>query len=96
VPASVVRGAAIREHLGVAVLGVLAGAALGLAAAQVALPQIPLYARPNPAVPVGHQPAWLAVAATTVACLLLLSLISIFVGRALAASATPDRLRDQR
>jgi hypothetical protein len=55
-----------------------------------------LYARANPAIPVGHQPAWLAVVVTTLACLLLLGAISVAVGRALAASATPDRLRDQR
>ena len=44
VPARTVRTASVREHLVVAVLGVLAGTALGLVAAQAALPDIPLFA----------------------------------------------------
>lgn len=96
VPAHAIRAAAVREHLVVAVLGVLAGALLGVAAAQAALPIIPLFATPSARLPLVLEPAWPAVAATVVGCLLLLCAVSVVVGRALAASATPDRLRESR
>jgi hypothetical protein len=96
VPARVIRSAAIREHVTVAALGTVAGVALGLAAAQGALPRLPLFARPGPRLPVTYEPAWLAVAIAGTTCLVLLLLVSVFVGRSLAASATPERLRQDR
>jgi predicted lysophospholipase L1 biosynthesis ABC-type transport system permease subunit len=96
VPAGTVRRASVREHLVVAVLGVLAGTALGLVAAQAALPDIPLFARPDRLMPLELEPAWTVVAATALGCLLLLGVVSVVVGRALAASAVPARLREGR
>jgi hypothetical protein len=69
---------------------------LGLAAAQGALPRLPLFARPGPRLPVTYEPAWSAVAIAGTTCLVLLLLVSVFVGRSLAASATPERLRQDR
>jgi len=96
VPAGVVRRASVREHLVVAVLGVLAGTTLGLVAAQAALPDIPLFARPDRLIPLALEPAWPVVAVTALSCLLVLGIVSVVVGRALAASAVPARLREGR
>jgi hypothetical protein len=96
VPARVVRAAAIREHVTVAALGTVAGVSLGLVAAQAALPRLPLFARAGPLLAVTHVPAWSAVGLAGATCLVLLVLVSVFVGRSLAASATPDRLRQDR
>jgi putative ABC transport system permease protein len=96
VPAGVVRAAAIREHVTVAALGTVAGIVLGLAAAQAALPRLPLFARPGPRLPVTYDPAWDAVGLAGAGCLVLLVVVSVFVGRSLAASATPERLRQDR
>jgi predicted lysophospholipase L1 biosynthesis ABC-type transport system permease subunit len=96
VPAATVRAAAVREHLVVAVLGVLAGAVLGVVAARAALPRIPLFATPSPRLPLVLDPVWPAVGATVLGCLVLLCAVSVVVGRALAASATPRLLREGR
>ena len=96
VPASTVRTASVREHLVVAVLGVLAGGVLGLAAAQAALPDVPLFAVAAVKLPVVLDPAWEAVALTIGACLVVLCAVSVVVGRALAAAAVPARLREGR
>jgi hypothetical protein len=92
----VVRAAAIREHVTVAALGTVAGVSLGLVAAQAALPRLPLFARAGPLLPVTHEPALSAVGLAGATCLVLLVLVSVFVGRSLAESATPDRLRQDR
>jgi putative ABC transport system permease protein len=96
VPARIIRAAAVREHVTVAVLGTLAGVSLGLAAAQAALPRVPLFAVAGPKLPVTHEPAWSAVGLVSASCLVLLVLVAVFVGRSLAATATPDRLRQDR
>jgi hypothetical protein len=96
VPARVVRAAAIRENVTVAALGTVAGVSLGLIAAQAALPRLPLFARPGPHLPVANEPAWSAVGLAGATCLVLLVLVSVFVGRSLAAAATPERLRPDR
>jgi putative ABC transport system permease protein len=96
VPARVVRAAAIRENVTVAVLGTVAGVLLGLAAAQAALPRLPLFARPGPRLPATYDPAWSAVGLAGGGALVLLVVVSVFVGRSLASSATPDRLRQDR
>jgi putative ABC transport system permease protein len=96
VPERVVRAAAVRENVTVAALGTVAGVSLGLIAAQAALPRLPLFARPGPHLPVTHEPAWVAVGVAGTTCLVLLVLVSMFVGRSLAASATPERLRQDR
>ena len=96
VPAAAVRAASVREHLVVAVLGVLAGAALGLVAAQAALPDVPLFATSATRLPPVLDPAWGPVLVTVVGCLVLLCAVSVVVGRALAASAVPARLREGR
>jgi hypothetical protein len=96
VPARVVRAAAIREQVTVATLGTVAGVSLGLIAAQAALPRLPLFARAGPRLPVTQEPAWSAVGLAGATCLVLLVLVSLFVGRSLAASATPERLRQDR
>lgn len=94
VPASTLRQASVREHLIVAVLSVLAGAGIGIVAAQMALPEIPLFAEPSTQLPLVLGPAWPAVLTTVVACLALLCLVSVAVGHRLAAAATPGRLRE--
>jgi hypothetical protein len=96
VPAGVVRRASVREHLVVAVLGVVAGTGLGLVAAQAALPQIPLFATRDRLMPLVLTPAWSSVLVTATGCLVLLGLVSVLVGRALARSALPTRLREGR
>jgi hypothetical protein len=96
VPAATVRSSAVREHLAVAVVGVLAGAVLGVLAARAALPLIPLFAAEPAHLPLVLHPVWPAVAATTAGCLVLLCVVSVLVGRSLAAAATPDRLREGR
>lgn len=96
VPSSTVRRASVREHLVVAVLGVVAGTVLGLVAAQAALPDIPLFATPDRRTPLVLDPAWAAVAVTAAGSLVLLCAVSVAVGRALAAAAVPARLRDGR
>jgi hypothetical protein len=96
VPARTVRQASVREHLVVAVVGVLAGTALGLVAAQAALPDIPLFATANKALPLDLSPAWTAVVLTTLGCLLVLCTVSVAVGRALARAAVPARLQEGR
>jgi hypothetical protein len=96
VPATTVTRASVREHLVVAILGVVAGSILGLLAAQAALPQIPLFATRNRFLPLVLDPAWTPVAVTIIGCLLLLGAVSVVVGRSLAASAVPDRLREAR
>jgi putative ABC transport system permease protein len=96
VPAGTVRRATVREHLVVAVLGVAAGSALGLVAAQAALPEIPLFATPNRLLPLELTPAWGVVAATVAGALVLLCAVSVGVGRALASAAVPARLREGR
>jgi putative ABC transport system permease protein len=96
VPARTVRSAAVREHLVVAVLGVLAGAALGVVSAQLALPQIPLFATTAVRLPLVLDPVWSAVLLTAAGCLVLLCAVSVVVGRLLADSATTARLRESR
>jgi hypothetical protein len=96
VPAATVRRAAIREHLVVTVLGVLSGAVLGLIAAQVALPEIPFFADEPGRATLSLDPAWPAVGITVAVTLAVLSLVSVIVGRGVAASATTDRLREAR
>ena len=96
VPASTVRSASIREHLVVAVLGVLAGSFLGLAAAQAALPDVPLFAVAAAKLPVVLDPAWGPVLVTIAGCLVVLCAVSVVVGRSLAAAAVPERLREGR
>ncbi|HET9944745.1 MAG TPA: hypothetical protein VFR56_03775, partial [Actinomycetes bacterium] len=61
-----------------------------------ALPHIPLFATKATRLPLLLDPVWSAVVATTAACLVLLCAVSVVVGRLLAASATPDRLRESR
>jgi putative ABC transport system permease protein len=94
VSATTVTRASVREHLVVAVLGVIAGSVLGLLAAQAALPQIPLFATRNRFLPLVLDPAWVPVTVTVVGCLVVLGAVSVVVGRALAAAAVPERLRD--
>jgi putative ABC transport system permease protein len=94
VPAGTVRSAAVREHLVVAALGVVVGAALGVVSAQVALPQIPLFATEATRLPLALDPVWPAVLVTAAGCLVLLCAVSVVVGRLLAASATTARLRE--
>ncbi|MDQ1614944.1 MAG: putative transport system permease protein [Actinomycetota bacterium] len=94
VPQAVIRRAAVREHLVVAVLGVVAGAVLGLVAAQVALPRLPLFADNAAKLSLVRDPAWFTVGVATTCCLALLTVISVFVGRSLAGAATPGQLRD--
>lgn len=96
VPVATIRKAAVREHLVVAVLGVLAGSALGLVAAQAALPHVPLFATAESTIPLDVRPSWAALLLTVAGCLALLATVSVVVGRALAASATVDRLRESR
>ena len=96
VPARTVRSAAVREHLVVAVLGVVVGAVLGVVSAQVALPQIPLFATKAGRLPLVLDPVWPAVLLTAAGCLVVLCAVSVVVGRLLAASATTARLREGR
>lgn len=103
VPYATVRGASVREHLAVAALGAVAGSALGLLAAQAALPDVPVFADAMSSgavssgamslLPADLGPAWWPVVATAIGCLALLVLVCVLVGRALARSALPQRLR---
>lgn len=94
VPLRVVRSAAVREHVTVALLGTVSGVLLGLVAAQAALPRVPLFAQAGPRLPTVRDPAWAAVAASGAGCLVLLVVVAVLVGRSLAAAAAPTQLRD--
>ena len=80
----------MREHLVVAALGVLAGGVLGLAAAQAALPDVPLFAVAAVKLPVVLDPAWEAVALTIGACLVVLCAVSVVVGRGARRGRRPS------
>ena len=96
VPARTVRSAAVTEHVVVAVLGGLAGAGLGLVAAQAALPRVPLFATASASLGADLSPAWWPVVLAAAGSVLLLSTVAVVVGGTLAASAVPDRLRNGR
>ena len=93
VPGRTVRPASVREHLVVAVLGVLAGGLLGLVAAQAALPDVPLFAAVPGRLPAGLDPAWVGGGYhDRWAASLVLCAVSVVVGRALAGrGAGPAR-----
>ncbi len=67
---------------------------LGLVAAQTALGQVPLLAGQGPELVPVRDAAWSAVGVATAAALALLLVVSVLVGRSLAAAAVPARLRD--
>lgn len=76
------------------VLGVLAGAGAGVLATLLTLPDIPLFTV-EPAVDATDLSVpWPAVGLTTLGCLLVLGTAAALLGRAVAAAARFDRLRE--
>lgn len=76
------------------VLGVLAGAGAGVLGALLTLPDIPLFAVPPAVDTIDLSVPWLAVGLTTLGCLLVLGTAAVILGRAVAAAARLDRVRE--
>ncbi len=76
------------------VLGVLAGAGSGVLGARLTLPDIPLFAQPPAVDTVDLSVPWQAVGLTTLGCLLILGTAAVLLGRAVAAAARLDRVRE--
>lgn len=76
------------------VLGVLAGAGAGMLGALLTLPDIPLFAVPPAVDTIDLSVPWLAVGLTTLGCLLVLGTAAVILGRAVAAAARLDRVRE--
>jgi predicted lysophospholipase L1 biosynthesis ABC-type transport system permease subunit len=89
VPRPVVRGAAVREQLVVAVVGVVTGAVLGGVGAGLMLSRQPTTSvLPDPDVAV----AWPAAVVVVAASVIVLGGICLLLGRRLAARAVPELL----
>ncbi|MFE7226735.1 FtsX-like permease family protein [Nocardioides sp. NPDC057577] len=75
-------------------VGVLAGAACGLLGVGLSMPDIPLFPTPPEVDSTDLSAPWAIAAATAGACLLVLGAAAIALGRAVAAAARLDRLRE--
>ncbi|MFD4327269.1 FtsX-like permease family protein [Nocardioides sp. NPDC058538] len=89
-----VRGLPGATQLVPVILGVLAGAGAGVLGALLTLPDIPLFAVPPAVDTIDLSVPWLAVGLTTLGCLLVLSTAAVLLGRAVAAAARLDRVRE--
>ncbi|MEU6137102.1 FtsX-like permease family protein [Nocardioides sp. NPDC047086] len=76
------------------ILGVFAGAASGVLGALLTLPDIPLFAVPPAVDTIDLSVPWRAVGLTTIGCLLVLGTAAVLLGRAVAAAARLDRVRE--
>ncbi|MET8522119.1 FtsX-like permease family protein [Nocardioides sp. NPDC004968] len=75
-------------------VGVVAGAACGAIGAALTLPDIPLFAIPPEVDVTDLSIPWLAVATTTIGCLIVLCATAVVLGRSVAATVRFDRLRE--
>jgi putative ABC transport system permease protein len=94
VPRRAVGRLAISAQLPTVALAVLAGAVSGLVGAAVSLPTIPLFAQTPEVDTLDLATPWVAVAAVTVTCLVLLALIGVIAGRTVFRRASLDRLKE--
>ena len=85
---------AVGEQLPVVLLAVLVGAGCGLLGAVLALPSVPLFARPRDASTLDLSAPWGNVLAVLVAALVVLGLVAWLCGRAVAARARLSRVRE--
>lgn len=75
-------------------LGVAAGAGCGVYGAILTLPDIPLFAVPPLVDAIDLSIPWPAVAVAALGCLIVLGIAAVLLGRAVAARARLDRLRE--
>ncbi|MER7557214.1 FtsX-like permease family protein [Nocardioides sp. NPDC126508] len=75
-------------------LGVLAGAGCGALGAVLTLPDLPLFALPPVVDATDLSIPWPAVALAGLGCLAVLGVTAVLLGRAVAATARLDRLRE--
>ena len=94
VPTRAVRGMAVAAQLPAVVVGIVAGAVSGLVGAQLAMPIVPLFARPPAVSTLDLDTAWIATLAAAVAAVVVLVGGSVVVGRLLASRAALTRLRE--
>lgn len=75
-------------------LGVLAGAGCGALGVVLTLPDLPLFALPPVVDATDLSVPWPAVAMAGLGCLIVLGVTAVLLGRAVAATARLDRLRE--
>ncbi len=85
---------AVAAQLPAVVIGIVAGAAAGLAGAQLALPIVPLFATAPEVSTLDLDTAWVAVIVATLAALVVLGVGSVLIGRTLARRSDVRRLRE--
>ena len=89
-----VRRIAAGEQLPVVVLAVVAGSACGLIGAHLAMPSVPLFARPPAVSTLDLATSWGAVVGAAVVAVLVLTGCVLLIGRALARRASLERVRE--
>jgi hypothetical protein len=85
---------AVGEQLPIVLLAVIVGAGCGLLGAVLALPTVPLFARPRDASSLDLSAPWGSVLAVLLATLLVLGLVAWLCGRTVAARARLSRVRE--
>ncbi len=85
---------AVGEQLPIVVLAVLVGAGCGLLGAVLALPRVPLFARPRPASTLDLSAPWGSVLVVLAATLAVLGLVAWLCGRTVVARARLSRVRE--
>jgi putative ABC transport system permease protein len=89
-----VRRVAVAAQLPAVIVGVLAGTVAGLVGAGLAMPLVPLFAVDPEVSTLDLGTAWPAAALAALAALLVLGVGGAMIGRALAARAELQRLRE--
>jgi putative ABC transport system permease protein len=85
---------AVGEQLPIVLLAVLVGAGCGVLGAVLALPRVPLFARPRPAATLDLSAPWGSVLLVLAAALAVLGLVAWLCGRTVLARARLSRVRE--
>jgi putative ABC transport system permease protein len=85
---------AVGEQLPIVLLAVLVGAGCGLLGAVLALPRVPLFARPRPASTLDLSAPWGSVLLVLATALVVLGLVAWLCGRTVLARARLSRVRE--
>ncbi|GAA1964964.1 hypothetical protein GCM10009798_26510 [Nocardioides panacihumi] len=93
VPRGTVRRLALTAHLPAVITATFAGCAAGLVGARVAMPHLPLFGTAPEVDTLDLGTSWVAVAAATGGCLVVLGLATVLAGQADSRRTTLDRLR---
>ncbi len=94
VPGRSITRIAVAAQLPAVLIGIVAGAAAGLAGAQLALPIVPLFASAPAVSTLDLDTAWGGVVAATLGALVILGLGSVLIGRMMARRSDVRRLRE--